>query len=359
MATHVLVGHSDTILVLTTSELGKEATHFVGNTDSRRDDGLTTDEPKSEAGHEPVKIDHQIRFRVSSRHLCSASTAFKAMLEGPWKESKGTDQEPREIHATEFNAEALHILLKMMHYEPNKDAETVALDTMRDLVIIADYYDCMKIIPPYGHQYYWDVWHSGTLSAQDILAVKDENKKAEILLVSWAFRNHLSTNKPDLFANITASIMRYGTHRLETDLPLPASLLDALEKERKKIVNFLAQKVNWALRRYRTQTVCCLFCDMTWLDGFLEDLRARGYDGLASDPFGKMSPRDLWTVIETNNMFPHPKRPKFLCPVFAARGPVFTSTPNRRILMPPMAHFRLTKGGSWLAQWKIGAWGDW
>ena len=333
--THVLDHLGDTILKLTTPDLGAADGKSYDQWGSPKTPESDDSQPQAE--HDASEVVYEVRFKVSSRHLCLASPVFKAMFEGPWKESNGTSLEPSEILASDFNAEAFHILLIMMHLQPEKIPETMKLRTMRDVALIADYYDCMKILHLYGHRCHWDDEESLLLKDRD-LERWAESKRAEILFVAWAFQL-------DLFSKITYLIMRFSDNHLETDLPLPVLLLDALEEERMNVIHFFAREIDRILNNFLNKTVCSKRCDITSFEKILEDLKADGYDESKEDPYHETSPLRLYEILHHDFPFWYEElgAAHYMCPKFAAHENVVnpTSVPQS------LAEFRLTKDGDW------------
>lgn len=166
------------------------------------------------------------RFRVSSKHLCAASPVFKAMIEGPWVETKGTPDEPKEIRVSEFDPDALHLVLRLMHY-PSKGYRVPKyvcgdFDWFFDIAAVCDYYQCAGLLK---RQEFKNALRRDNfvLSA----APYDEDRLARALIVSLIFRND------NAFRLATGAFIQHNRGEpLKTTQPLPKKLVEKLEQTR-------------------------------------------------------------------------------------------------------------------------------
>lgn len=212
--THLVDKFGDVILVLTTS--------------SRSANGLLT-------------TTH--RYRVSSACLCLTSPVFRAMIQGPWEESAGTSEAPKEIHTSDFNPRALLYVLRLMHLGPRTRGLFINvgdLSQLCDVTIVVDYYQCPDLLGP------WRRVSSRGCSPDDLIKLKpmDNNILAKALFVFSVFADETS-----LCSTIDA-IMKYARGPLETDLPIPRHFLETLERNRMSVVETLASEINQVLARW-------------------------------------------------------------------------------------------------------------
>lgn len=87
----------------------------------------------------------EVRFRVSSSHLSLASPIFRIMLDGPWKEGILDGQSPRQLLTSEWDTEALLVLLNIIHGRHRAVPKLVSLDTLGKFAILVDYYQCHEV----------------------------------------------------------------------------------------------------------------------------------------------------------------------------------------------------------------------
>lgn len=167
------------------------------------------------------------RFRVSSKHLCAASPVFKAMIEGPWVESKGTADKPKEIRVSEFDPAALHLVLRLMHY--TKRAYRVPkyvcadFDLFLKIALVCDYYGCAGLLKR-------QEFRSALGRANFILGAGpyDEERVVKTLVISLVFRND------NAFRLATGAFIQHnrGEPLTTGQQPLPVKLVEKLEQAR-------------------------------------------------------------------------------------------------------------------------------
>lgn len=156
----------------------------------------------------------EVKFRLSSRHLCLASPVFSAMLCGGWKESAGSveSQSSYKIGATDWNTEAFLLLMNIIHGHHRKVPRFVDLDTLAQLSILVDYYKCHEITEFFAH-----LWMDELSFA---LPTSYGRESVIWLSVSWVF------SKADIFEKMTELALKESEKPLETMcLPLPSKLL--------------------------------------------------------------------------------------------------------------------------------------
>lgn len=92
-----------------------------------------------------------VSYYVSSRHLILASKRFSTMLSGEqWKEGL-RDQEDDLFHtkADGWDAEALLILMNVIHHQNRQVPKAVSLDMMAKIVVLVDFYECDEAMEVY------------------------------------------------------------------------------------------------------------------------------------------------------------------------------------------------------------------
>lgn len=173
----------------------------------------------------------EVQFLLSSRHLSLASPVFDAMLCGGWKESTVLDERPRkiprlqnrdtsnselqvrhEISATEWNTEALLLLMNIFHGHHKKVPHELSLDTFAHLALLVDYYKCQEITELFSR--YWLGRYKPRLA-----------KARGQILVLWVFVAW-SFSHDALFEDTTELAVKESQGLLETlNLPLPQRIL--------------------------------------------------------------------------------------------------------------------------------------
>lgn len=167
----------------------------------------------------------QVQFLLSSRHLRLASPVFDAMLSGGWKESTDLAERPRkiarlenrdtsnsglqlchEISATEWNTEALLLLMNIFHGHHRKLPHDIHLDIMTHFSVLVDYYKCHEITEVFAHLWIDRLKPYLTASYQYM----------PMIFVSWVFSNAA------VFEQMTELAIKESEGPLQTmSLPLP------------------------------------------------------------------------------------------------------------------------------------------
>ncbi|KAJ5036768.1 hypothetical protein NUH16_004647 [Penicillium rubens] len=84
-----------------------------------------------------------VRIQVSAKHLTFASSVFKKILTGGWKESITYLQKGSvEITAESWDTEAFLILLRAIHGQYYYIPRKLTLEMLAKVAMIADYYEC-------------------------------------------------------------------------------------------------------------------------------------------------------------------------------------------------------------------------
>lgn len=114
---------------------------------------LEVNDDKHSIGHSVPPSEHSrsddLRLLVSSKHLCLASSTFRQMLDGPWLEGSKTETGVRTVNASECNAEALVIVLDIIHGKHFATPQTVDLELLANIACVVDYYDCHEVLEPF------------------------------------------------------------------------------------------------------------------------------------------------------------------------------------------------------------------
>ncbi|KAK4869139.1 hypothetical protein LT330_006139 [Penicillium expansum] len=86
-------------------------------------------------------------IQVSAKHLIFASSVFKRILTGGWKESITYLQKGSvEVTAESWDIEALLILLRAIHGKYYEIPRKLTLEMLAKVAVIADYYECNEAL---------------------------------------------------------------------------------------------------------------------------------------------------------------------------------------------------------------------
>ncbi|KAI1039963.1 hypothetical protein LB505_005994 [Fusarium chuoi] len=183
---------------------------------------------------------NQVVFRVSAKHLCLASPVFQRMIHGRFKESEPNDQGLLEIRTSEWDAEALLILLDIIHGHHSSVPKRPSLDVIAQIGVIADYYDCLEAVQIFFQHCHssmkiweeystrppeWGVMYPPPFLSLELCTVKPFDDEATIgLFMAWIVQDR------ERFRELTVSAVLSTNAPLETALPIPARLIGTLFK---------------------------------------------------------------------------------------------------------------------------------
>ncbi|RAH80176.1 hypothetical protein BO86DRAFT_316929, partial [Aspergillus japonicus CBS 114.51] len=87
------------------------------------------------------------RVLVSGKHLALASSYFKNMLRGTWKETTShLATGPMGIAAEGWDLEALLIVLQVLHCQNSQIPRKLSLEMIAKIAVVADYYQCKEAL---------------------------------------------------------------------------------------------------------------------------------------------------------------------------------------------------------------------
>lgn len=90
----------------------------------------------------------EIWYRVSQRHLASASPTFERMISGTtWKEGiRSDDDNLYHVPAEDWDCEALLCVLQVLHLRNSQVPRTVSLEMLAKIAVLIDFYDCAEAL---------------------------------------------------------------------------------------------------------------------------------------------------------------------------------------------------------------------
>jgi hypothetical protein len=97
------------------------------------------------------EMEEEYHYYVSSRHLTLASPPLENLLTGEkWKEGirNGSDG-LYHVPAQDWDSEALHILLKVLHHHNRQVPRKVTLELLAKITVLIDYYGCGEALEPF------------------------------------------------------------------------------------------------------------------------------------------------------------------------------------------------------------------
>jgi hypothetical protein len=156
--------------------------------------------------------DKPLTFLVSLKHLILASPVLKAMLTGGWRE--GIRHNGRlEIEAEGWDAEALAIVMRVVHGQNRQAPRVVTLELLAKIAVIVDYYqvhEAFLVLAP--------MWIRSATEKVPTLLCRD---LMLWIMVSWVF------GAGDVFQQATrvAVLRSKGDVEISPELPIPPPVL--------------------------------------------------------------------------------------------------------------------------------------
>lgn len=162
---------------------------------------------------EPSIAVPEIHFKVSSAHLKLASRYFQKAFDSNFKESQPDSDGTLRIDASDWDTEALLIVLRIIHGQNRQIPRQIDLELLAKIAVIVDYYDCREIVDAFA-----ELWLQ-RLKSRFILLHKLDRELVLLLLVSWVF------GWANEFKLATKIVLRQSKGLLRTlELPIPEAI---------------------------------------------------------------------------------------------------------------------------------------
>ena len=248
-------------------------------------EGSSASAPVDEVANVDEDADDAVQFLVSSRHLCLASSVFQKMLRGPWAESEGRNGDGTreiEIVATEWDTEALLIVLNIIHGRNRSVPRPVSLEMLANIAAIVDYYDCHEAV-----EVFVDLWIP--------LLESTIPTSYGIDCVLWLCISSVFSQDNTLRKMVELAIMDSTEPILAMGLPIPVRLLgkqstalktayllhvliytgiDAIEESKKELIAKILQMLDDLVESLTTEADCGYQCQSILLGHLLRGMRA-------------------------------------------------------------------------------------
>ncbi|KAF5626777.1 uncharacterized protein FTJAE_9448 [Fusarium tjaetaba] len=190
---------------------------------------------------------NQVVFRVSAKHLCLASPVFRRMIQGQFKESEPNEQGLFEIKTSEWDAEALLIILDIIHGHHSSVPKRPSLEVIAQIGMIADYYDCLEVV-----RTFFQNWHS-SMKIWENYSIRPSGSAGVLDLLDPRV---LSTNA-----------------LVETTLPIPAKIFEAINNQRCQIIENLISEIYDLKDDLEAGRVgCCPLCSWRLREVFMSKM---------------------------------------------------------------------------------------
>ncbi|GAQ05769.1 hypothetical protein ALT_3090 [Aspergillus lentulus] len=148
------------------------------------------------------------RIQVSAKHLMLASSVFKKILTGGWKESVTYLQKGSvEIDTEGWDIEALLILLRAIHGQHYHIPRKLTLEMLAKVAVLTDYYECKEAMC---------IWTTIWIDALEEKIPSTYSRDLFLWLwISWFFQ------LPTQFKEATSTAMSQSNGRIHNGLGLP------------------------------------------------------------------------------------------------------------------------------------------
>ncbi|KAF5976505.1 hypothetical protein FCOIX_7081 [Fusarium coicis] len=207
------------------------------------------------------KID--FRLLVSRKHLELASSVFKNMLTGSFPEGKADPSGFRLIKTSDWDPEALKIILTIMHGYNRDVPRSLSLEMLVKVAMIIDYYDCLESVEPYT-----DIWLEGLRPELPKVYGRD---CILFLFISWVF------SEPIMFEKMTELALRHSQKLVEAeDFPLPAEILERIDIARQSALAETFSALYELLDRLQEEQECSFECSSMLLGVLTKELSKHG-----------------------------------------------------------------------------------
>ncbi|RYP61159.1 hypothetical protein DL769_007841 [Monosporascus sp. CRB-8-3] len=153
-----------------------------------------------------------ITFHVSSQNLIQASSVWRAALTGNWKESSVTANGCHEINTEDWDAEAMFLVLSIIHCRTRSIPRTVTLEMLCKIAILVDYYKLHEAL-----HFFASLWIDNLRSSLPTVYNRD---LILWICVSWVFKDAA------IFEIVTKRAIEHSPARIQAlDLPIPESYI--------------------------------------------------------------------------------------------------------------------------------------
>ncbi|KAH8807980.1 hypothetical protein F5884DRAFT_350361 [Xylogone sp. PMI_703] len=239
------------------------------------------------------KTEVEVRMLVSSKHLILASTVFKAMLRDGFKEGREFQSKGfLELPLPDDDAATFSILLDIIHHRTRKVPRKVTFNELTVITILVDKYQFQEVVEPYSEH-----WINRLLP-------KTFNYFSDDLIVwlsiFWVF------GYAEQFKKVTQILERESEGDVTADgLPIPATILEAINKSRKRAISNIFLTLETLISDYRERAICqCphdlkLECDAMVVGSLLMETTRIGIWPLKSSSNTKLSFSHLCDQIKS------------------------------------------------------------
>ncbi|KAH8883524.1 hypothetical protein GQ53DRAFT_752983 [Thozetella sp. PMI_491] len=207
----------------------------------------------------------EIRMLLSSKHLILASSYFRSILKGSWKETAISAGEYIEITAAEWDTEALLIVMNIIHGHVRRVPRSISLEMLAKIAVLVDYYKCYEVVELFS-----DCWIE-SLVKQQLLPQEHDRDLVLWLTVAWVF------SQDTLFTNVSKLAMETSRGPIETlGLPIPQQIIKAIDQRRQDVVARIINELHNLLLYLYYRTECSFECNSTLTGALTKQMYVKG-----------------------------------------------------------------------------------
>ncbi|KAI1737650.1 hypothetical protein F4680DRAFT_450910 [Xylaria scruposa] len=234
----------------------------------------------------------EVKFLVSSKHLSLASIHARLMLSGPWLEATQVHDDGLRHWVIEgFDANAMSIVLSIMHNRHDNVPKTVQLEMLVEIARIVDYVGCYDAM----------VLYAKTLWIPSLKPPILDLSGTEIMLwicVAGVFREE------EIFKECTRLAILGCDNDIPTlGLPILPEISEEINRCRERSIDELFTLIDDLVDRLtKGETRCSLECDSMYLGMITKQLHDKWLNPRPTSPYWGLS---VNSVVSTIRGFPH------------------------------------------------------
>ncbi|TLS31021.1 hypothetical protein PpBr36_03724 [Pyricularia pennisetigena] len=253
----------------------------------------------------------ELRVKVSSKHLSLASRHLSNKLRHtPADRSDGRIH----IHLDDADPAAATVVMNIIHCRGQKVPRIVTLQTLADIAVFVDRYQCFDAVEAHG-----DRWIRGL--EHNLVEAPVAKALMQWIYIAYVFR------QPLLFKRVTGIAVSQSSGIVGTyGLPIRQKIINAINRQRQQLLIKAADAVNDALGCSTAGSVCSLGCE-NFLHNALQASLARS--GVPWPPSSATDGAGFAALIEAFRDIEkmHENWHSNIGPVFAK--PLYSSKPSK------------------------------
>ncbi|KAK7430496.1 hypothetical protein QQZ08_003015 [Neonectria magnoliae] len=193
--------------------------------------------------------DYETHFKVSMKHLASASRRAKAMFTGNYVESrKQADGLRRWKFEPLFDPAAFKIVMDAIHGHTHKLPKAVSMNRLAAIAVIVDDLDCQNAL-----FFFADIWIPVLSRGSNPTTPCDD--LARWILISFVF------NRPDFFQHATrVAILEAKGPFSPAGLPIRPKIIETIDAEREGFLEVLTTQLRSLMQSISDNVTCKIEC---------------------------------------------------------------------------------------------------